>query len=127
MKILIALILTVLLAACESEKSLENDTIKQGKVLFNQKHLGKNKAIGCVLCHSIKPGQVIVGPSLAGLRHRAPYLVAGESAEQYIKTSIINPDAFIVNGFLPAIMFSHYAQELSNEEINALVKYLALL
>lgn len=112
-----------LLCACTSEK----DAIKQGEVLFNQKHIGKNNVIGCVACHSTTPGQVIVGPSLAGLKIRAPYLVEGESAQEYIKNSIINPDAFIVNGFLPAIMYSHYSQELSQKELNSLIKYLSQL
>ena len=123
MKILISLILGMFLVACDAEK----DAVKQGKQIFNQKHIGKNRVIGCVACHSTKPGQVIVGPSLAGLKYRAPYLVEGESAEEYIKNSIINPDAFIVNGFLPATMYSHYARELSSDEINALVGYLSQL
>lgn len=121
MRFLLTLLLLFFIAGCSSEK----EAIKLGEVLFNKKHLGKNKVIGCVVCHSIKPDQVIVGPSLAGLSVRAPHLVAGESAEQYIKNSIVNPDAFIVGGYLPAIMFPHYAKELSPEEIEALVSYLS--
>ena len=83
--------------------------------------------MGCVSCHSIKPNQVIVGPSLAGLSLRAPYLVTGETSVEYIKNSIINPDAYVVDGFLPAIMYSHYEQVLSSEEIDALVAYLSQL
>lgn len=120
---LLTLVFCIILLGCASEK----DAVKQGEALFKQKHIGKNKVIGCILCHSITPGQLIVGPSLAGLKHRAAYLVEGESAEEYIKNSIINPDAFIVNGFLPATMFAHYSQELSAEEIDALVKYLSQL
>ena len=121
------LLLLIMLVSLTTACSPEESNIQRGKQLFNQKHLGKNNVIGCVACHSIKPGQTIVGPSLAGLSIRAPYLVAGESAEEYIRHSIINPDAHIVEGFLPAVMFSHYAQELSQEEIDALVGYLSQL
>ncbi len=116
----------ILITACSPEKNTE-DTVKQGEKLFNQKHIGKNKVVGCVACHSIKPNQVIIGPSLAGLSIRAAHLVAGESAQQYIKNSIINPDAYIVEGYLPAVMFSHYVDELSEAEIDELVNYLSQL
>jgi len=117
--------LGVVLTSCSSDD--EVDAIKQGKILFNQKHIGKNKVIGCVACHSIKPGQIIVGPSLAGLSLRAPYLVPGMTAKEYIQESIVNPDAYIVEGFLPATMFSHYQEELSPDEIRHLVSYLSHL
>ena len=113
----------MLLSACSSKQS----AVEQGEKLFKQAHIGKNKVIGCIACHSIKPNQIIIGPSLAGLSIRAPHLIIGESAQVYIKNSIINPDAHIVEGFLPAIMFSHYYQELSQSEINALVEYLVQL
>ncbi len=111
------------MTACSPEKN----TVKQGEKLFNLKHLGKSQVMGCVSCHSIKPNQVIVGPSLAGLSLRAPYLVTGDTSVEYIKNSIINPDAYVVDGFLPAIMYSHYEQVLSSEEIDALVAYLSQL
>ena len=127
MKVLIALVFSVLLVACDSETNDKKDAVKQGELLFNKKHIGVNKVIGCVSCHSVKPDQVIVGPSLSGLSIRAPHLVSGQTGKEYIKNSIINPDSYVVGGYLPAVMFPHYAQELSNEEIDALVEYLSLL
>jgi len=103
------------------------ELLQQGEKLFQQKHLGKNKMIGCVLCHSIKKGEVIIGPSLAGLSLRAGHIVAGQTAKQYIKTSIINPDAHIVDGFLPSTMLSGYKEALSENELNALIAYLLQL
>ncbi len=116
-------VLIFLLASCTTEKGNQ----KRGEHLFHQAHLGKQRVVGCVACHSTAPGQVIIGPSLAGLSVRAAYLVPGQSAEDYIKDSIVNPDAYIVDGFMPAIMFSHYADELSQTEIDALVAYLLTL
>ncbi len=113
----------IFLVAC----STSSDDVKAGEKLFNQKHIGKNNVIGCVACHSTKPDQVIVGPSLSGLGVRAPHLVEGQTGKEYIKNSIINPDAFVVGGYMPATMFSHYAQELSADEIDLLVQYLSQL
>ncbi len=124
----ILLLACVLLIACSpNQEKVIKSTIKQGELLFMQKHIGKSKVVGCIACHSIKPNQVIIGPSLAGLSIRAPHLVEGETAQQYIKNSIINPDAYIVKGFLPAVMFSHYSEELSEQEIDSLVQYLSKL
>ncbi len=122
-ELVIILLLLSVSVACTSKI----DPAEQGRIIFNKKHLGKNKVIGCVLCHSIEPSKTIVGPSLAGLSIRAAHLVSGQTAHDYIKSSIINPDAYIVDGFLPAVMFSHYQQELTEEQIENLVSYLLLL
>ncbi len=80
--------------------------------------------VGCISCHSLKTDVTTVGPSLYGINLRADKLVAGLTAQQYIKESIINPDAYLVSGYEPAVMFAHYKQELSEAEINAIVAYL---
>ena len=133
MKTILASLLIFFLSACTDQSETANKTIEpvnlvaQGKALFNQKHLGKDKVIGCVLCHSVEAGQVIIGPSLTGLSLRAAHLVKGETAEHYIRNAIINPDAYIVEGFTPAVMLSNFAEALSKDEIEALVAYLMTL
>lgn len=123
-KFILIVSISVLLQACQS---IESQSIEQGKKLFNQVHIGKNNVIGCISCHSLKPEIATVGPSLFGLNLRAEYLVPNLNAQQYIKQSIINPDAYIVSGYSPAIMFAHYEDELTQEEIDALVQYLRKL
>ena len=98
--------------------------IEQGQRLFNQSHLGKNKVMGCVLCHSLKADVSTVGPSLSGLRFRAGKTVPNLNAHQYLRQSIVNPDAFIVSGYLPAIMYAHYSSELSAKQIDAIIIFL---
>jgi cytochrome c2 len=115
--------LIIFLSSCTSH----DDLIKQGKKLFNTVHIGKNNVIGCISCHSIKPDISTVGPSLYGIALRADKLVKDMPAEDYLRQSIINPDAYIVSGYLPATMFSHYKDELSEQEINQLVAYLTSL
>jgi nitric oxide reductase subunit C len=69
----------------------------RGEQLFAQQvkqASGTNAA--CKACHSLVPGEILTGPSLAGVASRAETRVTGETAEQYIRTSIQQPNAFIV-------------------------------
>lgn len=114
------LFLILFLCSC-NEKDI---SINKGKKLFNKVHIGKNNVIGCISCHSLKPEIKTVGPSLYAIGLRAGLLVKDQSAKQYLKQSIINPDAYIVSGYTPAVMFAHYQVELNDNEINDLVNFL---
>ncbi|MEJ2210449.1 MAG: c-type cytochrome [Anaerolineae bacterium] len=81
----------------------------------------------CSSCHSLQPGQTLVGPSLAGIADLAGQLVPGESAEQYLHESIVDPNAYVVEGFQPGVMPSNYGTQLSEQQINDLVAYLMTL
>ncbi len=94
---------------------------------------------GCFACHSTTPGVKLAGPSLAGISTRAAALVqspeytgAAEDAAGYIRESILEPNAHIVedpmfaaNGqsFMPATL----GQDLSDEQLHHLVAYLMTL
>ena len=67
---------------------------------------------------------VIVGPSHAGVGNRAGRTVDGLNAEEYLRQSIINPNAFVVSGFAEGIMYQNYAEVLSDSEIDDLVAFL---
>lgn len=81
----------------------------------------------CGSCHSLSPGETIVGPSLAGMAEVAGQRVSGQSAEAYLRESILDPDAYLVEGFGPGIMPSTYSTQLSDEQITDLVAYLITL
>jgi mono/diheme cytochrome c family protein len=72
---------------------------------------------GCVACHTTD-GSVLVGPSWAGLSDRAD--------EDYIRQSILDPGAVIVEGF-DDLMPKTYADILSPDDLDALVAYLMSL
>lgn len=90
----------------------------------------------CFSCHSTTQGSVLVGPSLAGLATRAQAIVADQaykgaarSAADYIRESILEPNAYVVPGptygaggqsIMPPL-----ASLLKPEEIDQLVAYLA--
>lgn len=68
-----------------------------GQELFLQNaRAGNNSKLPCKACHSLNPGESLVGPSLAGIASRAATREPGKSAEQYIRESIQQPNAFIV-------------------------------
>ena len=99
-----------------------NDGGDPGGELFASAVLGGQA--GCVTCHSLEPDCVVVGPSLAGVGERAASRVPGQTASEYLRTSIVMPDSYVVQGFDPGRMPSNWADVLTEAEIDALVEYL---
>jgi nitric oxide reductase subunit C len=119
-------VVSALLAACGGSvaaKSVGDPGL--GKTLFNQAAI--REAPGCVTCHSIEPGKVLIGPSLAGVAARAGERVPGKSAADYLHECITDPNAFVVDGFSAGIMYQKFGEVLVEEEINDLVAYLLTL
>jgi cytochrome c2 len=136
MIVVLVLGLTVVLAACggggsdtpaEPAASGMVGNAVRGQRLYEQTVIGRASAPGCVTCHSMEPGVVVVGPSHAGVGARAGDYVADLSAEEYLKQSIIEPDAHIVDGFTPGVMYQNYGTELNEQEIADLVAYMLTL
>jgi len=96
----------------------------RGRDIFFASSIGKST--GCRVCHSIKPGENKVGPSLAGIATRAATRVPGMSAEEYIRQSIEDPSAYIVEGF-PDVMLPDMAEKLSDQDMEDLIAFLMTL
>ncbi len=87
----------------------------------------------CTACHSLQPGETKVGPSLAGVATRAASREPGKSAEQYLRESIQQPNAFIVpddpkfqaNG--KSVMPEGLANQMSPQDLADLLAYLLTL
>lgn len=94
-----------------------------GEILFTQATIGANNAPGCITCHSLEPDVIIVGPSQAGLATRAETRVPGQTAEAYIRDSIVNPNAYVVEGFAEGVMYQNYGTDLTTEQIDDIVAY----
>ncbi len=97
-----------------------------GEALFKQATIG-DAAPGCITCHSLEAGQVVVGPSLAGVASRAGEQVAGQTAEEYLRNSILDPNAFIVKGYSVNGMYQDFGDVLTEQQVNDLVAYLLTL
>ena len=80
---------------------------------------------GCSGCHSTGSNQV-VGPGLSGVGTTAETRVDGLSATEYLTTSIVSPNDFVVDGF-SGIMPGSFGDSLSEQEIADLVSYLVSL
>ncbi len=79
----------------------------------------------CIACHSLTD-QKVVGPGFLGVFGRQRELESGEvvtADENYIRESILNPNAKIVKGYPRGVMVT-YAGQLSEEQIMGLIDFL---
>jgi cytochrome c oxidase subunit 2 len=84
--------------------------------------------IGCFACHTLD-GTKLVGPSFKGIWGAEHTVVTGKETrkvkvdEEYIKRSIYDPNADVVEGFMKGLMVSYQGQ-LSEEDIANIIEYL---
>ena len=140
---LLLVVLSLVLAACgpsgggggeEGGGGAVTGDAARGKSLFEQTVIGPNSAPGCTTCHSLEPGVTLVGPSLADVATEAAEIIekpdyTGEAktVEEYLRESIMNPNAFAEEGFSTGVMYQNYAKDLSEQEIADLVAFLMTL
>jgi cytochrome c2 len=81
-------------------------------------------AAGCAGCHRFTPAGSTgtIGPSLDDLRTAAGNREPGKSAEEYVRDSLTNPEAYLVEGYGNAM--PSFEGRLTDEQVNALIDYL---
>ena len=97
-----------------------SDPVELGSRLFQRK--------GCTSCHSVD-GSVIIGPSLKGIYGRQSEMQDGTKIladAEYIRESILKPQAKIVNGY-SGVKMNSFAGQLDEKELGYLIKYLETL
>jgi cytochrome c551/c552 len=95
--------------------------------LSPQAQLGKQVfSRDCGACHSTTPDTIIVGPSLADIASRAATRIEGQDAYTYLLTSVMQPDAYLVEGF-ENLMPASLSKQLTGEELDAVIAYLQTL
>lgn len=121
------LVLAWILPACAGGRGDPS----RGEELYRQETLGASDAPGCITCHSLEPGEVKVGPSHSDVGRRAAAIVnssdyrgRAESAADYLRESILEPDAHVVEGFEPGVMYARFAEVLSEQQVADLVAFL---
>jgi cytochrome c553 len=128
LRMVILLVAVALVTACGNggggAAPAAGGNVEAGHALFAQATIGSQP--GCGTCHSLEAGQTLVGPSLAGIGTAAASKVSGESAEQFLRNSIVNPNAYVEGGFAEGIM-PNYQDGLSEQQVNDLVAYLLSL
>lgn len=85
--------------------------------------------LGCAGCHNLTLDQTPStlgqpGPNVQNLPETAGERVAGQDAQTYVHNSIVNPNEYINDGYIAGIMPQNFADQLSEEEISALVDWL---
>jgi mono/diheme cytochrome c family protein len=106
--------LALLLSACGNSSG----AVAEGRSIYDT---GGASQLPCATCHSLD-GTDLVGPSFEGLGERAGERVAGLSAEEYIRQSILTPSAYVVPGFA-STMPQTYSRTLSEEDIENLIAF----
>jgi coenzyme F420-reducing hydrogenase delta subunit/cytochrome c2 len=96
-----------------------------GKEIFNDRSIGSTGS--CNVCHSVQKDVILVGPSLAGIANTAAQRIPEMTAEEYLRESIVSPDAYIVEGYPPGQMLADFGENLSSKEIDNLISYLLTL
>ena len=109
-------LLALVAAACTEPPATE--PLARGAQLYRQK--------GCASCHAIAGNGGRIGPPLTHIATAAETRQPGTSAETYIRTSIVDPGAYIVPEF-PDSMSRGLARGLSAADLDALVRYLLSL
>lgn len=84
-------------------------------------------ANGCTACHSLEKDVRVVGPSWYSVGSTAGERVAGESAGLYLYTSIVDPNAYVNEGYVAGLMPLTYKDILSNEQMADVIAYLLSL
>lgn len=100
-------------------------SIERGEALFSTFYA--QVGFACSTCHRVDSEDALVGPGLKGIATRAATRVEGETASEYLHHSIIDPEAYIVEGYPPGVMPRIYADILSAEEIDDIVNYMLSL
>jgi cytochrome c oxidase subunit 2 len=82
------------------------------------------KSAGCAGCHTFKPAgsSATTGPDLDSLKPDAQR--AGKPLDQFVRESILDPNAFIAKGYQPNIMPSTF-DSLPKSQLDALVQFIA--
>jgi cytochrome c2 len=124
MMFLVSVILMASLVACGGDGGTGGEG-SAGEATAGETVYSQVASPACNTCHSLEPDVTLVGPSLANIGSEAGSRVSGVSAEEYLRQSVVEPDAHVVEGFAPGIMPGTYGTQLSEQQINDLVAYLS--
>jgi nitric oxide reductase subunit C len=121
---------TAMIGAGPPQPAASNDPVAQGQTLF------RASPPGCFACHSTSEGVNLVGPTLANIAETARRRIAdpnyhgtAKDAAGYIHESIVNPNAFVLQGPTyssegRSLMPAGFDTALKPQQIDALVAYL---
>jgi mono/diheme cytochrome c family protein len=85
----------------------------------------------CKTCHLIPgmapdEGEGELGPDLNGIHEKGAKRVEGKGLKEYLRESILDPNAFIIPDFDPDVMPADYGDRMTEQEVEAIVDYLSV-
>ncbi len=108
------------------------DTPSSGEITVGKTPAERGEAVffdsssTCILCHAIDGQGGTRGPDLSRVASIAGDRVAGLSAEDYLRQSILDPKAYVVDGFDP-IMPESVVNVLGEDNFQDIVAFLLTL
>lgn len=120
-----ALLLMAALVACGSSAG----NAEAGRQLFLGETLPPDSTLPtCISCHPVNAGEPgDIGTNLSNIGNRAATTVPGQAAEDYLRTAILDPDAYLAGGFQEGIHYRDYREALTDQQVNDLIAYLLTL
>jgi cytochrome c oxidase subunit 2 len=100
----------------EQTKKLETGGPSAGKAVFVNN--------GCGACHTLKAGGGTgkIGPDLDKLPEEAAR--AGQSVEEFVHESIVDPNKYVEPGFPKSVMPQDYEKAIPPKQLDDLVEFL---
>ncbi len=104
---------------------------EHGKQLYNTTVKAERGELQpCSKCHPVGTGEkpaTGIGMNLGDIGSRAGATVPNQSAKDYLRTSIVDPDAHLAGGFQDGLMSREYKKLLTPQQIEDLVAYMLTL
>jgi cytochrome c2 len=115
-----------LLAACGAGAA--GDAARGKKLFDGETPIAAGKMPTCIGCHPVEPGkQTGAGPNLSNIGNRAGTTVKDMSAQDYLRQSIVDPDAYLAGGYQEGIHPKGYGDVLTQQQIDDLIAYMLTL
>lgn len=93
---------------------------ERGRVIY------QDSVVGCYLCHSVGGAGATRGPDLSETGEMGNADRPGQSLEEYLRESILDPAAYVVPDY-PDIMPATYRDRLTDEQVDDLIIFLTSL
>ena len=116
---------TPFVSVADQQSAQQANLADDGEVLFNTFYA--EVGFACETCHFIDQETRKIGPGLVDIVERGATRVDGQSAETYIRNSILHPNDYVVDQYTPDLMPQTYADLFAEDELDALVAYLMSL
>jgi mono/diheme cytochrome c family protein len=130
--LILGIIVTFILAACSPSAAIDPETIDdpdKGQELFENPTRGR-----CSQCHTLDGTDDPKAPSLQGISEQAGSRVPELSAVEYLEQSILEPSAFLAEGYQDRMKVFRivvakdedymFADMITEEEKNNLVAFM---